>query len=76
MQEWDKRYEACVKHHLKGVLHMAYFDELDAAWRWVQKQWSELPHDTMTQNLYGAAVFDQEDGRRIIAQLGAHDLFQ
>jgi hypothetical protein len=29
--ESDKRYEVVAKHYLEGVIHMAYFDELDKA---------------------------------------------
>jgi hypothetical protein len=41
--ETDKRYEVVVKHYKNGVLHRAFFDDSDAAKRWLLRRWAALP---------------------------------
>jgi len=77
--ESDKRYEVVVKH-LKGVLHMAYFDELNEARSWLKALWAEEvkkedirdPLDRAHfQTNYGGAIYDQKRGRKRVMLLGA-----
>jgi hypothetical protein len=78
--ESDKRYEVVVKHYLKGVLHMAYFDELNQAHSWLMARWKETFKKSGTkdaydradfQSSYGGAIYDQHEGRRRVMMLGA-----
>jgi hypothetical protein len=46
--ESDKRYEAVLKHYLKGVLHMAFFDGLNEAHSWLMARWAELAKKAKT----------------------------
>ena len=66
-QEAEKRYKACVKHYSKGLLDVAYFDDLDEAHCWLMKSWAKAPHDDSTSRiLLGGAIYDQhEKGRRV-----------
>ena len=78
--ESDKRYEVVVKHLLKGVLHMAYFDEMKEARSWLNARWAEevkkedirdpLDRDHF-QTRYGGAIYDQQHGRKRVMLLGA-----
>lgn len=78
--ESDKRYEVVVKHLLKGVLHMAYFDKLNEADSWLKARWAEevkkedirdpLDRDHFGTN-YGGAIYDQQQGRKRVMLLGA-----
>src|SRR5438128_3365483 len=78
--ESDKRYEVVVKHYLKGVLHMAYFDELNTAHSWLMARWTELAKRSGAkdavdhadfQSSYGGAIYDQQEGRKRVRMLGA-----
>lgn len=69
----EKRYEAVVKHYLKGVLHMAFFDERDKATSWLIARWREVDVESVADRAtsYGATVYDQHDSRQRIFTLGA-----
>jgi len=78
--ESDKRYEVIVKHYLKSVLHMAYFDELNKAHSWLMARWEEVfkkagakdAYDRADfQTSYGGAIYDQQEGRKRMMLLGA-----
>jgi Chaperone of endosialidase len=74
--ESDKRYEVVVKHYLKGVLHMAYFEESNEAHSWLMARWAETTKRSGAkdavdradfQSSYGGAIYDQYQGRRTVA---------
>jgi hypothetical protein len=70
--ESDKRYEVVVKHYLKGVLHMAYFDELNEAQSWLLGRWAKLPVERhLIQIDCGAAIYDQHNNRKRVFMMGA-----
>jgi hypothetical protein len=72
--ESDKRYEVVVKHYLKGVLHMAYFDDLNKADAWLKARWAELGVSgdrAALQIDYGGGIYDQHQARKRVAMLGA-----
>ena len=79
--ESDKRYEVVVKHYLKGVLHMAYFNELNEAHNWLTARWAETvkrsgAKDAVDradfQSSYGGAIYDPHQARkRVGGVLGA-----
>jgi hypothetical protein len=69
--EADKRYEACVKHHTKGVVDVAFFDDAEKAQNWLVHRWGGLPRDTTTDTDYGAAVYDTQQNRVRVFSLGA-----
>jgi hypothetical protein len=79
--ESDKRYEVVVKHCAKGVLHMAYFDELNKAHTWLMARWAEEfkaadARDGLDrasfQSSHGGAIYDQHKAReRVPGVLGA-----
>jgi hypothetical protein len=69
-----------VKHYQKGVLHMAYFDELNQARSWLNARWAEVVktedmRDALDradfQASYGGAIYDQQQGRKGVALKGA-----
>jgi hypothetical protein len=73
--ESDKRYEVVVKHYLKGVLHMAYFDELNEADNWLKARWAETAKRSGAkdvvdradfQSSYGGAIYDQHKARKCV----------
>ena len=78
-EESDKRYEVVVKHCLRGVLHMAYFDELNQGHSWLMARWAELVKKESLkdavdradfQSSYGGAIYDQHEGRKRVMLLG------
>ena len=77
--ESDKRYKVVVKHYLKGVLHMAYFDDLNKADAWLQTRWAESAKRADAPNAmqvdYGGAIFDNHESGKRVYLLGAAYLF-
>ena len=71
----DQRYEVVVKHYRDGVLHMARFDDLDTAKRWLLRRWAALPVNLEIVETYcAAAIYDQHDSRKRIFTIGAAHL--
>ena len=83
--ESDKRYKVVVKHYLKGVLHMAYFDDHDKAHAWLEGRWAESAKRSEAkdavdradfQSSCGGAIFDKHESGKRVYLLGAPYLFE
>jgi hypothetical protein len=73
--EADKRYEVILKHETRGVLHNAFFDDLNKAHAWLCARWSELRNDAADLEIsYGGAVYDNDENHRRIFVLGTKHL--
>ena len=70
--ESDKRYEAVVKHYREEVLQTAFFDDPDAAKRWLFRRWAAMPvHLDLIDKYCAAAIYDQQDFGKRVFTLGA-----
>jgi hypothetical protein len=73
--ETDKRYKVVVKHYQNGVLHLAYFEELNKAHAWLNTRWAEsaklAADSTAMQTDYGGTIYDTHEARKRILVLGA-----
>ena len=67
--ETDKRYEAVLKHHEKGIVNMAHFDDLNEAHGWLRARWAEVPGERPELDC-GAAIYDQHDNRKRVLTIG------
>ncbi len=78
--ESDKRYKVVVRHYLKGVLHLAYFDDLNKAHAWLETRWTESAKRADAPNAiqtdYGGAIFDKQESGKRVYLLGAPYLFE
>jgi hypothetical protein len=68
----EKRYEVIVKHYSAGVLHVASFNTLNRAHKFLMARWNGLPVDSgRTQIECGAAIYDKHESRKRLSTLGA-----
>jgi hypothetical protein len=75
LTESDERYEAVVKHYLKGVLHVASFNTLEKAHAFLMARWAELPVERRMEQIdCGAGIYDKHESGKRVYKLGARYL--
>jgi hypothetical protein len=73
--EAGKHFEVIVKDSMDGVLHTEYFDDFDAAKRWLYRRWAGLPfHVELIDAHCAGAIYDHRESRKRIFTIDAAHL--